>query len=184
MLPVVVAAVIGGVFGALRRPHGRHLATPRLYAPWLLVAGVALQVGLGFADFGSEGALLACSLAIFAVFCGLNRHLVGMGVMTVGLVCNVVVVTLNGAMPVRITALVNSGAASPEDLVDTDLGAGRRFEQVDDIVPWLGDAIPVSPFGAAMSYGDLIVLFGTAALAGELVRYSRRGGRWFVIPDF
>lgn len=184
MLPVVVAAVVGGVLGALRRPHGRHLATPRLYASWLLLAGVALQVGLAFADFGNEGGLLALSLAVFAVFCGLNRHLVGMGVMTVGLVCNVVVVAANGAMPVRATALVNSGAVAAEDLIHTDLGAGRRFEQVDDVMPWLGDAIPVSPFGAAMSFGDLIVLFGTAALAGELVRYSRRGGRWFVIPDF
>lgn len=184
MLPVVVAATIGAVIGALRRPHGRHLATPRLFAPWLLIAGVALQVGLAFADLGTEGGLLALSLALFAVFCVLNRQLPGMGVLAIGLVCNVAVVAVNGAMPVRIPALVDSGAVSLAELTSSELGAGRRFEQTDDVVPWLGDAIPIRPFRAAMSYGDLIALFGTAAVAGELARYARRGQRWHLLPDF
>lgn len=184
MLPVVVASVLGAVIGAMRRPHGRHLATPRLNALWLLIAGVALQVGLAFADFDSEGGLLALSLVAIGVFCAINRRFIGMGVIAIGVFCNVVVIAANGAMPVRATALVNSGAVAADELIDTDLGAGRRFEQTDDIVAWLGDAIPVSPFGAAMSYGDLIVLAGTAALAGELVRLGRRGQKRYFIPDF
>lgn len=183
MLPVVAAAVVGGVLGCLRRPHGRHTATPRLVWPWLLVAGVALQAGLAFADVAAEGGLLGLSLALFAAFCTVNRHLVGMGVLTVGLVCNVAVIAVNGAMPVRITALVVSGGAELAEVADVDLGAGRRFERVDDVAPWLGDAIPVRPFRAAMSYGDLIALFGVATVAGDLARYARRGQSWFVLPE-
>jgi hypothetical protein len=73
---------------------------------------------------------------------------------------------------------VTSGAVDAEDLADTDLGAGRRFERTDDPVPVLGDIIPVKPFRAAMSFGDLIALMGVGVLAGDLTRYVRRGSRW------
>lgn len=150
----------------------------------MALVGLALQVALTFASGGAQGWLLAGSLACFAVFTLWNRHLVGMGLVSIGLILNVAVIGLNGAMPVRPVALVTSGAVAVEDLATTDLGAGRRFEEVDDILGWLGDAIPVDLFGAAMSFGDLIILAGVAVLAGELARYTRRGTRWHLIPEF
>lgn len=175
VLPVIVAAVGGFALGMLRRPLGAHLDDPVVILPGVAVGGVALQVGPGVLDVPAEGQVLGVSLALLCGFAVVNRHLIGMGVLAVGLALNMGVVLANGAMPVRASALVSSGAVEARELVDTDLGAGRRFEHVDDLVPVLGDAIPVRPFRAAMSFGDLIVLMGIGALTSDLTRYARRG---------
>lgn len=177
VVPVLVAGVIGFAIGAGARPHGRHLATPVLVLPAVAVIGAGLQL-LGALDPPAASLVLAASLALLSGFAIVNRHLVGMGVLAVGLCCNFLAVLVHDGMPVRASALVVSGAADVGDLADTDLGAGRRFEQTDDLAPILGDIIPVKPFRAAMSFGDLIALFGIAAVAGDLARYTRRGSRW------
>lgn len=177
VVPVLVAGVLGFAIGACRRPHGRHLATPALVLPAAAVIGAALQVAGGF-DVPADTTLLAASLALLSGFALVNLHLVGMGVLAVGLSCNFAAVLIHDGMPVRATAVVESGAVDAEDLADTDLGAGRRFERTDDRAPVLGDIIPVKPFRAAMSFGDLIALVGTAVVAGDLARYVRRGSRW------
>ena len=174
---MLLAGVVGAVIGAARRPHGRHLATPQLVLPGVAVVGAVLQVLMGLADLPAENTLFALSLALLSGFAIVNRHLVGMGVLAVGLCCNFAAVLLHDGMPVRATALVESGAVAVEDLADTDLGAGRRFERTADVAPFLGDVIPVAPFGAAMSFGDLIALMGIGTLTGELARYARRGSR-------
>lgn len=177
MVPVLVAGALGFAIGACRRPHGRHLANPVLALPAAAVVGAGLQLAGGF-DLPAGTMLLAASLALLSGFSLVNRHLVGMGVLAVGLCCNFAAVLIHDGMPVRATALVASGAVDAEDLADTDLGAGRRFERTNDPVPILGDVIPVEPFRAAMSFGDLIALTGVAVLAGDLARYVRRGSRW------
>ena len=182
MIPVVLAGLIGAVIGALRRPHGRHLATPVLVLPSVVVAGAALHFGVGVFDLPAEAQLFAASLALLTGFAVVNRHIVGMGVLAIGLGCNFVAVLAHGGMPVRPSALVEAEVVTAEELVDTDLGAGRRFERTSDPLPQLGDIIPVEPVGAAMSFGDLIALMGIGSVAGELVRYSRRGSRW-ALPD-
>lgn len=148
-----------------------------LVFPAVAVIGAALQLASGF-DVPAGTTFLAASLALLSGFALVNRHLVGMGVLAVGLSCNFAAVLIHDGMPVRATALVASGAVDAEDLADTDLGAGRRFERTDDLVPVLGDIIPVMPFRAAMSFGDLIALMGIGVLAGDLARYVRRGSRW------
>ncbi len=178
MGPIILAAVIGAIVGAFRRPLGAHLETPELGLVGLAFAGVGLQVLGSVLVLPVDGLLLGLSLAALAAFAFWNRHLVGMGVLAVGVSCNAVAVALHGAMPVRATALIDSGAVSTGDLATTDLGFGRRFERTSDLAPWLGDAIPVDLAHAAMSFGDLIALAGIATLAGELVRYARRGSRW------
>lgn len=174
---MLLAGVVGVVIGAARRPHGRHLAPPALVLPSIAAVGAGLQVLMGLADLPAENSVFAVSLALLAGFAAVNRHLVGMGVLAVGLCCNVVAVVVHDGMPVRASALVASGAVVAADLADTDLGAGRRFERTDDPAPVLGDVIPVPPFGAAMSFGDLIALMGIGTLTGELTRYARRGSR-------
>lgn len=175
MVPVLAAAIVGAAIGALRRPHGRHLRTPVVVYPAVAAAGVALQIGTGFVDLANQGTMLGASLAAFTGFALVNRHIPGMGVLGVGLACNMAVVLANGAMPVRASALVDAGVVDAAALADTDPGAGRRFEQSGDLVPFLGDIVPVEAFGAAMSFGDLIALMGIGAVSGELVRHARRG---------
>lgn len=178
---MVVAGVIGAVVGACRRPHGAHLATPVLVLPGVVVIGVGLQVAIGVFALPAEPQLFGAALALSAGFAVVNRHLVGMGLLAVGLVLNLTAVLVHGGMPVRPSALVEAGAVDDTALADTDLGAGRRFERRSDVAPILGDVIPVAPFGAAMSFGDLVALVGIGSLSGELVRYARRGSRWSLI---
>jgi hypothetical protein len=175
---VLVAALLGAVVGGCRRPHGSHLATPALVLPGIGVTGAGLQLSLGILDGRVETQLFAASLALLAGFAVVNRHLVGMGLLAIGLSCNLAAVVVHGGMPVRPSALVEAGVAPPGELADVDLGAGRRFERTDDALPVLGDAIPVRAFGAAMSFGDLVALAGIGVVAADLAQYARRGSRW------
>lgn len=174
MLPVLLAALVGAAVGLLRHPLGAHVAPPVVLVPGLAAVGVGFQLLAGLLGQPASGWSLAASLAVLLGFAAANRHLIGMGVLAVGLALNTAVVVANGAMPVRASALVSSGAVAAEDLAAVDLGAGRRFERVDDVVPVLGDAVPVRAFGAAMSLGDLVVMAGIGAVTGDLVRYARR----------
>lgn len=177
MLPVIAAVGVGVLLGVLRRPLGAHLDDPVVVLPGVAVFGAGLQLAIGVVHVPAEGQVLGVSLALLCAFAIVNRHLVGMGVLAVGLALNMGVVLANGGMPVRASALVRAGTVEARGLADADLGSGRRFEQRDDLVPVLGDAIPVRPFRAAMSFGDLIVLMGVGAVASDLTRYARRGRR-------
>lgn len=174
MLTVLLAAVVGVVVGTFRRPLGAHLADPRVVAPGIAVVAVVVHLGLGLLAGTVAGPLLGLSLFLLTGFALLNLHLIGMGVLSTGLALNAAVVLVNGAMPVRASAVVRAGIARPGELVLVDLGAGRRYEEVGDWLPVLGDVIPVPALGAVMSFGDLIVLVGIAVVAADLVRYARR----------
>ena len=183
MVPVVLAVVVGALVGGLRRPHGRHLATPIVVLPGVAVGGVGLQLVIGAFDLPASGELFAASLALLTGFVVVNRHIVGMGVLAVGLAANFAAVLVHGGMPVRASALLAADVAESGELADIDLGAGRRFERTTDLVPALGDIIPVRPLRSVMSFGDLIALAGVGAVAGELARYARRGQRWSLTGD-
>jgi hypothetical protein len=175
---VLFAAVVGAVVGACRIPHGRHLAPPVVVLPGVAVAGALMHLLAGRLGSPADSTAFAASLALLCGFALVNRHFVGMGVLATGLLLNLAAVVVHHGMPVRAAALVEAGAVSAEDLADADLGAGRRFERTDDALPVIGDVIPVTPLGAAMSFGDLIAMMGTATIAGDLARYARRGSTW------
>jgi len=105
VVPVLVAVAVGIAVGALRRPLGRHLPDPVVVVPSLGVLAVAIQVPLGWFSTVVAGPLLGLSLFLLTGFALLNRRLVGMGVLALGLGLNAAVVLVNGAMPVRATAL-------------------------------------------------------------------------------
>jgi hypothetical protein len=174
VVPLLLAAVAGIAVGMVRRPLGAHLADPRVLVPGLAAGAVALHLALGLLSPAVAGPLLGLSLFLLTGFGLLNLHLVGMGVLTLGMALNAAVVLVNGAMPVRATAVVAAGVAEPGELVLVDLGAGRRYEATGDWLAMLGDVIPVSPIGAVLSFGDLIVLMGIGVVASDLVRYARR----------
>lgn len=177
MVPVLVAVTIGALLGALRRPLGAHLELPGVRRVGLLALGVAAQVLLAIGA-PAPGLVLACSLGAFTVFAASNLHLAGFGVVTTGLALNTFAVLVHGAMPVRATAIVRAGITDATGLATVDLGAGRRFERVHDALPWLGDVLPIPTFHTVASFGDLVVWFGLAAVAGDLMRLARRGQAW------
>src|SRR3954466_9032523 len=140
MLPMVGCAIVAGVLiGLLLPPTARHLARPRLRLLGLLVGGAAAQVLAGQLD---DGIAVVVSLAGFVgllTFALANLHVVGMGVLAVGLGLNAFVMLLNGGMPVRARALVAADVIPPEDASGVELDGARHLEEPGEPIAVLGD---------------------------------------------
>jgi hypothetical protein len=142
----------------------------------LLVAGAVLPLlaETSLADSVSLACVLG-GLGCLLAFCVVNLHLTGMGVVAVGLGLNALVMTVNGAMPVRPAALVTAGVVDDAAEARTlDLGARRRLERPGDHLTVLGDTLPVRVLRQAVSFGDLVIAAGTADVVAHLMHRRRR----------
>lgn len=171
----LVAAALGVVAGYATGGRLRHLGDRPARGWPLLVGGVALQLvpGIGALE-GAALALVLGSLGLLGAFTIANLRLVGMAVVTVGLGLNVVVIALNGAMPVRPAALVRAGVVDDAAEARTlDLGVKRRLEEPGDRLAVLGDVLPVRPLRQVLSFGDLVLAAGTADVVAHLMHRRR-----------
>jgi hypothetical protein len=169
--------VVVALLGALALGGSLHqLASAPFRHPWLVFAGLILQVGVqlwaarGLSETTSF-ALLLLSMATIVVFLVLNLRLPGMALAGVGLALNLAVIAANGAMPVAPRAAASIGLTISEDQ------AGLKHEVMDDdtSLPWLGDAIPVAPLRTVLSLGDVVLALGLALFVFEATK--KRGGR-------
>ena len=168
MQVALVAAVLGVAAGYAGGGRLRHVGERRVERWPLLVVGAVLQV------LAPNGLTLAASFLCLLACCLANLRLVGMGVVAVGLALNALVITANGAMPVRAAALVHAGIADDlEGARAEDLGAKRRLEEPGDRLTVLGDVLPVRPLRQVLSFGDLVVAVGTADVIAHLMRRRR-----------
>jgi hypothetical protein len=170
MLVYVIAIVVAILIVPLTGGQFRQLARIQLRRPWMLFAGLILQVVIELVDLPRaryDDVGLAILLASYVLIIGFglsNLLLTGMGVITVGIALNAFVIALNQGMPYR----------APE---------GERIERTvkhhregpDDILPELGDYIVLgSPVDASISFGDLIISVGLVDLTFRASRRSRR----------
>lgn len=168
----VVALVAGVVLGLVTGGRPSNVNRRRLELVWLLVASVALQVAaesLGVPDRAGLAMVLVSYVGL-AAFAIANSRLVGMPVVLVGLLCNLVVITANGGMPVEADAITAAHAATAEEIATLDFGAKRHLASDDDVLRPLGDIIPVRPTREVLSFGDLILAFGIAGVIFRLLR--------------
>jgi hypothetical protein len=175
MALVLLALGIGMVLGRRMQPlRYRHLGAPRVHWWPALALGVVLAIvadrldGTAAVGVGIAGE----SLLVIGVLA--NLHLVGTGVVAVGLGLNLLSMVVDGGVPVRPGALVEAGVLDPGEVAGAKVAGPRHIEDDRDIVPWLGDALPVSPLGTVMSFGDLIVGVGIADVTAHAVRPRRR----------
>ncbi len=151
-----------------------RLAHAPLHASWLLVAGLALQVGvdvaaarglLGTATTAGWLLLLASQMLVVAWIIA-NRHLPGTVLIAAGLALNAIVIAANGAMPVAPEALAALGAepgATP---------TGKHTLLTDETrLPWLADILPLPALRVVISVGDLVLAAGLIPLAHALMTY-------------
>jgi hypothetical protein len=170
---IAVAIVAGIVIGLLRGGSFERLAEASFRLWPLLVLGIVVQ---GAAAFTAEGAvpLILASYVLLLVFTAVNLHHAGMGVVFVGIALNVAVIGINGGMPVRAEAIVAAGIVEREQIPSLDFGAKRHLETEDDRLTLLGDIIPVPVAEEVLSFGDLAMSVGVAAVLVNLLR-RRRG---------
>ena len=140
-----------------------RLATVRFRHPWLVFAGLVVQLAAQLAAPGLVPVRVAfwmlvagtCAVGLFLV---LNLKLPGLALAGVGLLMNVAVIGSNGGMPVSPEAARSVGAPISQEL------AGVRHEVLDreSLLPFLSDAIPVPPLGTVLSLGDVLLALGLA----------------------
>jgi hypothetical protein len=169
---VVVGWVAGGSLDALARL--------RLPAAGLVPAALAAQVlgvlaGVAGAPPGPSYALgLAVSALLVTLFLARARRVPGLGLVTLGLALNALVVAANGAMPVSASAAARAGAESgalAADLRHEPLDAGTRLPLLADVVPV---ALPLRP--EVVSPGDVLVAAGLGRLVVVGMRRRRTAG--------
>ena len=179
---LVIAVVIGLAIGLSRPRAGAHAVRPHLEQVPLLAVGAALNAMAALLDGTAANLALAASLAILIAVAMANRHITGAAVVGLGLLLNLVAVSVNGGVPVRASAMVEAGMIEPGDVATVELTGPRHLETPADAAAGLGDIIPVPFVGEVVSFGDLIVIFGAADAVRELSRRRARREVEVVVP--
>jgi hypothetical protein len=170
-----VVAVAAGVLIGLATGGGfRHLAGRSLRSWSLLFSGLALQAVGSTMESKLGLALVVTSYGLLVAFALANASMVGMWLVALGIALNLVVIAVNGGMPVRPSAVVVAGIADSTELEVIDLGPKRHIERPTDRLTGLGDVIPVRPLSEVLSFGDVMMNVGVANVLAHLLRPSRR----------
>jgi hypothetical protein len=161
LIVIGVAVCVGFVAGGSLRRFERF----RLHWWGVALAGLALQ-GIPLASGVSRpvgSAALLASYALLGSFAWVNRRLPAVWLMIVGLGLNIVVIGVNGGMPVSESAL-ETADASAEGLEGAGTFKHHLMGPSDDLTP-LGDVIGIPPpIGAVISIGDALLYAGVAIL--------------------
>lgn len=172
LIVIGLAVCIGFIAGGSLRPF------ERLQVHWwgIALAGLVLQ-GISLAGGGigrsAGSAVLVASYGLLVAFAAVNRRLPASWLVMAGLVLNILVIGVNGGMPVSASALDTAGARA-----DGLLGAGTAKHHLmgprDSLTP-LADVIGIPPpIGAVISIGDALLYAGVAVLV-VMIMLGRSG---------
>ncbi len=150
-----------------------RLANLPVRGRWLAVAGFVAQL-VGFSVPTYRFALLVLSTALLLAFCWRNRHIVGMGIVALGIALNMAVMLANGAMmPIHPTALREMSGVDMPAFSVIDGSKDRVLPDEHAALPWLGDRLllpgPLA-FIAVWSVGDVVLLIGVARVLWYLMK--------------
>jgi len=125
----------------------------RLQIKWLSVLVLAL-VARAIAPFAPFPlALDLLGIALTTVFAAANWRLPGAPLVALGSLLNLIVIVMNGAMPVDVELLGAAGSRLREDAIHEPLTDGS-------VLPILADIIIVPFVRAAYSIGDVFIAIG------------------------
>ena len=170
-----LSVALGVVAALLRRVDLAGLASIRFRGLWFCVAAYGLKVALfylGAAGVGivvANGVWLQLALTVaLLVLVALNTHLPGMKVILVGLLCNLLVIGLNGGrMPATLSALQTSGQANVVSVLRAGEDPGHALATDQTRLLFLADWIPVRPLiHKVVSPGDILIAVGLAIIVG------------------
>jgi hypothetical protein len=170
----VVALLVAVVAGWLSGGSLERLGSLALRSRRLVWGALAAQLGGTLIGGPLYPIGLVVSVVLVGGFLHRNRGIRGTGLVGLGLLCNAIVVGLNGAMPVSLDAAGRAGTTTQHILVGDDERhelAGRHTH-----LRWLGDIVPVrTPWRPeVVSPGDILVAAGLAQLVLVGMRTGRR----------
>jgi hypothetical protein len=195
---ILAVAVVLGLLVSLARYQTKaidRIAALPLRSAWLALLALVLQYPLLLAPFGEtqqvvlHQILFLVSHLLLLAFVWLNRSMVGIQIVGLGVVLNLAAILANGGfMPVTPEALVqiNPGTSLAQ------FPAGLHYGYSKDIILareqtnlWLlSDVLvlaPPFPWPTAFSLGDLLLAFGIGVLVQgprERVRLPAGGQSW------
>jgi hypothetical protein len=165
---MMIALLLGTASVALGLARGgslETLASTPLRWVGLLFGGLGLQVAAAVWSppwLTRPWALLVIVLSNLAIllFIAANRRLPGMLLADLGVALNLLVIVVNGAMPVSAIAARQAGIETAPSSV------ALKHERMTDTtaLPWLGDVVPLPVVGEVLSIGDLLLAAGIARL--------------------
>ena len=172
--PLTLTLIVALVIGTARRGRVTSIAGTRLHSLPLLIAALAVGLGVDRLDLPVPEAWAIAGLVAGVAFTLRNLHLAGMPIVGIGILANLTPLVVNGATPVRPMALVEAGMVASADLDRVSLTGLRELSSDGTSLSWLGDTIPVAAFDQVMSFGDLIVLVGLASVVVDAMVQRRR----------
>jgi hypothetical protein len=171
----LAAVAVGLALGLVVGGRPRFVADHTIRGMALLVAGLLLQALATLVNLGGAANLaILGSYGLLVAFAVANVRLVGMAIVTLGLVANFAVIAVNGGMPVRAQSIVSAGAA-PSEVPHLHYGTKRHLERPSDRLTFLADVVPVRPLHEVVSFGDLVMAVGVADVLFHLLQ--RRKGQ-------
>jgi hypothetical protein len=175
---VWVAVAVGLLVGFARGGRLANVAEAGVRWPLLAIGALAVQsVAMAALDGPAAVWLVIASLAGLAAFAVRNLALPGFWLLLAGVAMNLLVIGLNGGMPVSAAALE---AAGRQDVLAEARGnpnAKHHLIEPGDVLTPLSDVIPVPrPAGEVMSPGDVLVDLGIAWFLAGAMRRRREAG--------
>jgi hypothetical protein len=144
--------LLGVLVGWLMRGDIRRLGLLRVRWWPLLALAVAIRfIGGSLGELAAPAYVIAFGSIL--VVAAVNLALPGMAFIAAGAAMNLLVVTLNGGMPVDQAAVAAAGARMPTDRLHVVLTDAT-------ILPLLADRIPMSIFVNVYSVGDVALALG------------------------
>jgi hypothetical protein len=148
----------------------RNVAELRLQWPGLALVGLALQFVTGPDDTVPLGCLYL-SFVVLIVFTAKNISTVGFPLILAGVVCNLLVIGINGGMPVSAHALVASDQGQFLGDLENNPYPKHHLATGDDELRFLGDVIPIPlPVAQAISLGDILTYAGVGVVVVSAMR--------------
>jgi len=177
---LALAVILGLIASGIRHRSktASQIAAIPLRAPWLALIALALQVPLLRAPLGptqqvvAAQALFLLSHLLLLTFVWLNRRLVGIQIVGLGVLCNLLVILTNGGfMPIAPQTLVHINPGSTLDQWPVGFHYGNSKDVIllqQNTTLWvLSDVLvlpPPFPWPAAFSVGDLLIALGIVVL--------------------
>jgi hypothetical protein len=175
-----LAVILGLIASAIRHRSATasQLASIPLHAPWLALIALGLQIPLLRAPSGPTQQVVAAqaffllSHLLLLTFVWLNRRLVGIQFVGLGVLCNLAVILTNGGfMPITPETLVRINPGSTLDQWTVGFHYGYSKDVIllaQDTFLWvLSDMLvlpPPFPWPTAFSIGDLLIAAGIIVL--------------------
>jgi hypothetical protein len=176
VLVVLAGVIAGGVRGRLDGlTQADVIRLPALLVGLALQGAAALATALGWVS-AAVPAVTLLGLVALLVFVAANRHLPGMLLIGLGVLCNLVVIGLNGGMPVTDGAWARAGnvVAGP---VPERPDAKHVRVQDSTRLSLLADRFAVRPFRTVVSVGDIVQYAGVFLLVYGLMVNGELAGR-------